>query len=70
MTCHKCVFRAKRVTGATPAGTRNAMICHWAINHKELKTVMLDDPDVDDNFVNALFFVSLGLGGKNLFNRN
>jgi hypothetical protein len=40
--CDKCP-RKKKITGATMEGTRTAAICHFAIQHYELRGVLEKD---------------------------
>ena len=43
--CDRCPTR-KRISGVTPEGARGTIICHWAIQHQELRTVLEQDSKV------------------------
>ena len=45
----------KKTTGASAEGARKSMVCHWAINHEELKDVLLQDADISKDFVERLY---------------
>jgi len=52
--CDRCT-PLKRVVGANPEGCRTAMICHRAMHHEELRTVLENDKDLPEGFIAELF---------------
>eukprot|EP00092_Neocalanus_flemingeri_P023584 GFUD01025575.1.p1 GENE.GFUD01025575.1~~GFUD01025575.1.p1 ORF type:complete len:463 (+),score=121.88 GFUD01025575.1:105-1493(+) len=52
--CDKC-SPLKRIVGANPEGCRTALICHRAIQHEELRTVLENDKELPEGFIEELF---------------
>jgi len=57
--CEQCT-PPKRIVGANPEGCRTALICHLAIQHEELKEVMIQDKDLPPSLVEDLYGVQTG----------
>jgi hypothetical protein len=55
--CDKCPSR-KANRGATEEGARSSAICHLAIQHHELRGIMLTDDRLDSEFIKDVYWVS------------
>ena len=53
--CDRCP-RKKKITGATSEGTRTAAVCHFAIQHYELRGVLEKDPKITPQFIKDLYW--------------
>jgi molybdenum cofactor biosynthesis enzyme MoaA len=56
--CDRCP--RKRITGATVEGTRTAAVCHFAIQHYELRGVLEKDPKITPEFLKDMYWVRPG----------
>jgi hypothetical protein len=52
INCDAC---KKKVTGATVSGVRNSIVCHWAIQHDELKDALAEDNSITKEFTDRLY---------------
>merc|ERR1711981_1054456 len=53
--CDVCPKR-KSVTGATPEGAKLAAVCHFSIQHGELRNVLKEDTSLKENFISDLYW--------------
>ena len=51
--CDLCPQR-KRIKGDTPKGIKKSMVCHLAVQHGELRSVMDKDPRLSKEFIKAV----------------
>ena len=45
----------RRFKSSTPRGVRGSVMCHWALQHEQLKEVLKNDEEVDDEFIDDLY---------------